>query len=201
MAHHPSLRLGYDRVAVGLHWGIGAALLAQVVFGFMLDDIAPRGTPARGAMINLHKSIGLVLAALVLLRLGWRLTHRPPAWPRSVSVGARRAAIWGHRGLYACMLLLPASAYIASNFSKHGVKFFGLAMPPWGPNLPTAYAFFNGLHHVLAFAFSALVAGHVVLALVHLLVRRDGLFRRMWPWALAAVAVAARPHSSISVSS
>jgi YVTN family beta-propeller protein len=176
----------YDRVAMILHWAIGLALLGQVVFGFLLDELAPRGTPARGPVINLHKSFGLVLLALILLRLGWRLAHRPPPWPAGMAPSLRRAALWGHRALYACMLLMPLSGYIASNFSQHGVKFFGLALKPWGPNLPGVYSFFNGMHVALAWAFSALIAGHVAFALLHLFVRRDGLFQRMWPAAMTA---------------
>jgi YVTN family beta-propeller protein len=177
----------YDRVAMALHWAIGLALMAQIAFGFALDEIAPRGTPARAPTINLHKSIGLVLFALVAIRLLWRLRHRPPAWPESMSAAAQAAATWGHRALYACMLGLPVAGYLASNFSQHGVKFFGYPLPPWGPNLPAVYTFFNGLHVVLAWVFSALVAGHVAVALHHRFVRRDGLFERM---ALAAGMVA-----------
>lgn len=186
----------YDRVAMALHWAIGLALVAQIVFGFALDSIAPRGTPSRGAVINLHKSIGLVLLALVLVRLGWRLAHRPPAWPAAMSHGLQRAATWGHRALYACMLALPVAGYIASNFSKHGVKFFGLALRPWGPDLPSVYGFFNGLHVALAWLFAALVAGHVLAALHHLLVKRDGVFRRMWPLAVAAALLGAGATSA-----
>ncbi|WP_374563987.1 cytochrome b/b6 domain-containing protein [Ideonella sp.] len=175
----------YGQVAMWLHWVIGLALLAQIVFGFALDAIVPRGTPARAGVINLHKSIGLLLLALVLVRLAWRLAHRPPAWPRSLPPAAQRAATWGHRALYACMVALPLAGYVASNFSQHGVKFFGTPLPPWGPNLPAVYAFFNGLHVVLGWAFSLLIAGHVAVALWHLLWRRDRLFQRMWPAALA----------------
>ncbi|MEK8029773.1 cytochrome b/b6 domain-containing protein [Ideonella sp. DXS29W] len=175
----------YDRVAMSLHWAIGIALLAQIVFGFLLDELAPRGTPARGPVINLHKSIGLVLLVLVVARLAWRLTHQPPRWPDHLRPAAKRAADWGHRALYLCMVALPVSGYIASNFSKHGVKFFGIAMPPWGADLPGVYAFFNGLHVALAWGFTALVLGHVGVALMHLAVWRDGLFQRMWPATLA----------------
>ena len=66
----------YGRVAAALNWLIGLALLGQIVFGFLLDDLAPRGTPARGAVINLHKSCGLVLLALIVLRVGWRQRKR-----------------------------------------------------------------------------------------------------------------------------
>jgi len=171
----------YGRVAIALHWAIGLALIAQIAFGFLLDEIAPRGTPARAGVINLHKSIGIVLGVLIVLRLAWRLAHRPPAWPRAMPHGQQRAALWGHRALYALMLVLPLSGYIASNVSKHGVRFFGVALPPWGPNSPPLYALFNGLHVVAAWALAVLVAGHVLMALRHLRLR-DGLFERMWPW-------------------
>lgn len=171
----------YTRVARTLHWLIGAALLAQIVFGFSLDTIAPRGTPDRGWVINLHKSVGVLLGLLVLARLAWRLGHRPPPWPLRMPVWQRSAARLGHLALYACMVLMPMSGYVASNVSKHGLKFFGRALPPWGPELPSVYAALNGLHVVTAWAFTALIVGHVAVALKHALVDRDGVFERMWP--------------------
>jgi len=78
----------YDAVAVALHWLIGVALLAQITFGFLLDEIAPRGTPSRSAVINLHKSFGLVLAVAILARLAWRLGHRAPPWPATMPSGS-----------------------------------------------------------------------------------------------------------------
>lgn len=68
----------YSRAAMLLHWVVGAALLAQIGFGFLLDEIAPRATPARAGVIGLHKSFGLVLALLVVARLAWRLRHPAP---------------------------------------------------------------------------------------------------------------------------
>ena len=161
----------YDPVAVALHWAIGLALIGQIAFGFLLDDLAPRGTPARAGVINLHKSLGLVLLALVAARLGWRLAHRPPPWPPGVPRWQRGAAEWGHRALYACMLLMPLSGYVASNFSRHGVKFFGLALAPWGPDLPAVYRFLVGVHDATAVLFAVLIAGHIAAAAWH---RRHG---------------------------
>jgi cytochrome b561 len=171
----------YDRVAIALHWLIGLALLAQIGFGFLLDDIAPRGTPARAATINLHKSFGIVLGVLIALRLLWRQRHTPPAWPAVMSGSQQRAATLGHRALYVCMLLMPLSGYVASNFSKHGVKFFGATFKPWGPDLPQVYNAFNTLHVATAFVFTALIVGHVAIALKHALVDRDGVFSRILP--------------------
>lgn len=168
-------------MARALHWGIALLLLAQIVFGFALDTIAPRGTPSRSIVINLHKSFGIVLFAFILLRLGWRLKHRPPGWPAFLSATEQALATWGHRVLYVLMVSLPLAGYVASNFSKHGVKFFNvILLPPWGPDLPAVYRFFNGLHVVLASVLAALIIGHVAMALHHWL-RRDGVFRRMGP--------------------
>ena len=172
----------YGRTAAWLHWGIGIALLAQIAFGFVMDDLAPRGTPARAAIINVHKSIGIVLGVLIVMRLAWRLAHAPPPWPGSMSALQQRAAALGHRALYACMVVLPLSGYVASNFGKYGITFFGTTLRPWGPESPAAYSFFNGLHVVTAFIVCALLAGHVAMALKHALLERDGVFARIVPW-------------------
>jgi cytochrome b561 len=170
----------YDRVAVALHWVIGLALLAQIGFGFALDTLAPRGTPARASVINLHKSTGIALGLLIVLRVAWRLRHAPPPWPPTLSALQQRAATLGHRALYACMLLMPLSGYVASNFSRHGVRFFGQPWAPWGPDLPAVYAFFNGVHVATAFLFAALTAGHVAMAVWHAWFRGEHVFARIW---------------------
>ena len=172
----------YDRVAVALHWLIALALLGQITFGFLLDDIAPRGTPARTGVINLHKSFGMVLGALIVLRLAWRLTHRPLPLPASLPRWQWRAAIASHRLLYACMVTMPLSGYVASNFSRRGVVFFGRPLAPWGPDIPQVYSLLNGVHVATAFVLTALICVHVAAALKHALVDRDGVFQRMAPW-------------------
>jgi len=171
----------YDAIAMALHWLIGLALLGQIAFGFLLDDLAPRGTAARAGVINLHKSCGIVLGLAILARLIWRLRHRPPAWPVSVARWQQRAARAGHGALYACMVVMPLSGYVASNFSKYGIRFFGLSWPAWGPVAPSVYGFFNGMHIVTAWLLCILIAGHIAIALKHAWVDRDGIFARMLP--------------------
>ncbi len=171
----------YTRTAIWLHWLIGLALISQICFGFLLDEIAPRGTPPRAGVINLHKSIGILIGTAILIRLAWRLKHPPPPFPPSVPVWQRRAADWGHRALYVCMLVMPLSGYIGSNFSKYGVKFFGIDLPPWGVESKAIYAVFNTTHVVTAWILTLLIIGHVAIALKHALIDRDGLLARMWP--------------------
>jgi cytochrome b561 len=172
----------HGRVVAALHWLIGIALLGQIAFGFLLDDLAPRGTPSRAAVINLHKSFGMLLGLAIVLRLGWRIAHPPPPWPRAMPAWQVRAARLGHGALYACMLVMPVSGYVGSNFSKYGVKFFGWALPPWGPDLPGVRDALAGVHAVTGWIFTALIAGHVLAALQHAFVLRDGVFARIWPW-------------------
>jgi cytochrome b561 len=175
-----------------LHWLLAIALFAQIGAGFALDTIAPRNTPARAPVINLHKSCGIVLFVLIGLRLLWRLRHAPPPWPASMSAFERRATRIGHRALYACMLVMPLSGYIGSNFSKFGVVFFGIPLAPWGPADPAIYAVFNGVHVATAFVFTALIAGHVAMALKHAWLDRDGVFARILPGAGGRADAAAR---------
>ncbi|MFC5550055.1 cytochrome b [Massilia aerilata] len=171
----------YTRTAIALHWLIALLLLGQFAFGLMLDDI-PRGTPDRGLYVNLHKSSGIVIGLLILLRIAWRLKHTPPPLPAGMPAWQRTAARLSHVALYLCMLALPLSGYLASNFSRHGIKFFNIVrLPPWGPDDKTLYAFFNGTHHVAALLLAGFVGLHVLAVAKHMLIDRDGLLWRMWP--------------------
>lgn len=178
---NPDERARYGRTDVFLHWFIGIALLAEIAFGFLLGDIAPRGTPARAGVINLHKSIGMVLGVLVAVRLLWRVAHPAPPWPAAVPAWQQRAAHWMYWALGACMVIMPLGGYIGSNFSKYGVHFFGITLAPWGPNVPAVYSFFIALHDVTAYVFTGLIVLHVAAAAKHALVDRDAVFSRMLP--------------------
>jgi cytochrome b561 len=171
----------YSTVAIVLHWVLAAGILFQIGVGWYLQDV-PRGTPNRTIVVNFHKSVGITLGALILVRLGWRLTHRPPPWPDSMAAWERTAAGISHTLLYVCMVLMPLAGYIATNFSRFGIKYFGLFMlPSWGIDDKQIYALFHGVHIATSFVFVTLIAIHVLAALKHLVVQRDGIFRRMWP--------------------
>lgn len=177
----PSAKPRYDRTAAWLHWSIGALLLGEIAFGLMLDEIAPRGTPARAGVINLHKSFGILLGLLVVARIAWRLTHAAPPWPATMSRRQQRTANVGHVALYACMLMAPLAGYLGSNFSRHGVRFFGAVVAPWGPDWPAAYSMLVAMHDASTYLLLALVVGHVAIALKHAFIDRDGIFGRIAP--------------------
>ena len=136
----------YTRTAMVLHWLIALAIVAQIGFGWYLQQI-PRRTPDRTIYVNYHKSTGMLIGLLILARIAWRLKHKPPPLPASMPAWERRAARANHVLLYACMITMPVAGYTASNFSKFGVNFFNVVLlPPWGVDDRSVYAFFNGLH-------------------------------------------------------
>jgi cytochrome b561 len=136
--------------------------------------------PGADIWFHLHKSTGLVVLALVLVRLGWRLRHRPAALPATVPRWQVLAASTVHRLLYACMVLMPVTGFLGASHTKSGAVFFGLRLPRWRvPDRDIAEWFF-GLHGAIVWVLAALVALHTLAALKHLLVDRDRVFQRMW---------------------
>ena len=97
-AHSP---LRYTGTAIALHWLVALLLLGQFAFGLALEDI-PRGTPERGYFVNLHKSTGVLIGVLIVLRLGWRLTHRAPPLPVRTPGWQRRASSPRPAGMSSC---------------------------------------------------------------------------------------------------
>src|SRR5215217_9665047 len=86
----------YTRIAIFLHWLIAIAVFAQIGLGLWMIGI-PKSPPGiRAYWFNVHKSIGLTIAVLVLLRLAWRLAHRPPALPGTLAAWQRTAARISH---------------------------------------------------------------------------------------------------------
>jgi cytochrome b561 len=170
----------YTRTAIALHWLIAVVILLQIPFGWYLQEI-PTGTPARSWYVNLHKSVGITLGLVIVFRTVWRWLHPAPPLPDWTPRWQRVGANATHLGLYACMLIMPLTGYVASNFSKWGVKYFNTwQLPPWGVDDERIYAFFNGTHVATSYLLVALIVAHTVGALWHAS-RHDEVFRRMWP--------------------
>jgi cytochrome b561 len=171
----------YDRVAVSLHWLIAAGIVAQIALGWWMIDIPKLPAGVRAYWFNLHKSIGLTLATLIVIRIVWRLTHRPPTLPTSVPDWQRRIASVSHALMYVCMIVMPLAGYLGSIFSGYPIKYFGSTLPGWGWKDDALKEFFSAVHYGTAWIFMSLIALHVTAAMKHLLLDRDVVFARMWP--------------------
>jgi cytochrome b561 len=142
----------------------------------------PKGSPDRSFYFNLHKSIGVTTALIVIGRLWWRARNPPPPLPPSMPGWEVQASKISHALLYLCLVLMPLSGFAATQFTKYGVKYFGLfKIPPMGSENKMVYDFLQGVHGVTATLLIALVVIHVLAAFKHLLVDRDKVFQRMLP--------------------
>jgi cytochrome b561 len=176
-----AVRARYTPTAIVLHWLIAAAVLAQISLGLWMIGIPKSPPGVRAWWFNLHKSIGITIALLVIVRVLWRLTHRPPALPRTMRPWQRTAARISHYGLYTCLFALPLSGYLGSSFTKYPILFFGMRLPHWGWDAPLLKEICSQVHFYAACLLIALIALHVSAALKHLFVDRDGVFERMFP--------------------
>jgi cytochrome b561 len=175
----------YDQIAMTLHWLIAIGVIAQIILGLWMIEIPKSPPGARAYWFNLHKSIGMTLGVLIVMRLSWRLTHQPPPLPSTVPRWQVRAARVSHWLLYACMITMPLAGYLGSTFSGYPIKYFGLPVPGWGWKDEALKEFFSTVHFVAAVAFISLIKLHVLAALKHLWFDRDGVFHRMLPRRLA----------------
>jgi cytochrome b561 len=170
----------YSNVAIALHWLIALGVFALILLGWYMGGI-PKGTPERTFWFNLHKSIGVTVGALVLVRLVWRLTHRPPPLPALMPEWEATAARVNHALLYACLLVMPITGFLASNFTRFGVKYFGIQIAPLFRENQAARDALQEVHEVVSYLLVALVVLHILAALKHLVVDRDRVFQRMLP--------------------
>lgn len=154
-----------------LHWLM--ALLIAVLFsvGFYMEGL-PKDNLANYALYPWHKSFGVIVLALIVIRIIVRIKNFKagliPAEPEALKPWEKLAAKLGHLGLYLLMLGVPVSGYMMSDaHPQSGVDFFGSKLPNLVPKSEAISGFFHALHGPLAFALIALVVIHVAAVIKH----------------------------------
>ena len=170
--------LRYSSTAIALHWAIAVLVIGQFAWGWWMQDIPKQPVGPRVDAFNLHKSVGLTILALMAVRVVWRLTHRPPRLPAMPS-WQHAAARFTHVALYALLVIQPLTGYLGSVFSGYPVKYFGIVLPGWAGKNDALKDLLSEAHLATSWAIAILVGIHVCGALMHALVRRDGLLARM----------------------
>lgn len=169
----------FARPLIALHWVIAIAIIAMLCIGFYMLGL-PRGLPFKSTVINFHKSLGLTVFLLVLIRIMVRLAYgRPPLPP--MGAWQRAAASITQGLLYVGMVAMPLTGYLGSSFNKYGTRFWGVLLPQWGWDDKAMRELFFGIHGYIAWIMAALVVVHFLGAMKHQLIDKDGLLRRMWP--------------------
>lgn len=178
----------YTAVAILLHWLIAAAILALLVMGFVMTDLTP-GSHLQFVLYQLHKSVGITVLALSLLRLAWRLGHRPPALPSHMPAWERLLAHLGHFALYALMIAMPLEgwALVSASIWNIPTVLYGVIPLPHLPVLSTladkkpVEDLLKLGHEAAAWVMIATLAGHVGAALRHHFFQHDDVLTRMLP--------------------
>ncbi|MCP3398665.1 cytochrome b [Bradyrhizobium sp. CCGB20] len=160
-----------------LHWLMAACILAMLFIGVgMVSTVAPKYLP----LILVHKTLGLTLLVLVLIRLALRLYYGAPPLPADLSRTMTLGAALSHQLLYVLMIVMPllglgmlwAAAYPV-------VLYGGIRIPALLPQSDFVHTLLWNAHVYLGLAFFALVLLHLAAGLFHALIRRDGVFGAM----------------------
>jgi cytochrome b561 len=180
----------YTRIAMLLHWLVAALIIVNVALAYSADEVPDAYVRP---VVDLHKSIGLTVLGLVLLRVLWRLAHPPPAMPRSYKRSERFAAHAAHLGLYALIAAVPLSGYMHDSAWKgaptHPLRLYGLvdfprigviaSLPPEQKEQFHSEMF--DVHVWLAYVLYGLFALHVLGALKHQFLDGEPELERMLP--------------------
>lgn len=191
----------YTKVAIILHWLIAFGILGMFAFGWYMTGL-PREAPEqmsydlfdwgiytweltkesspRAFYFNLHKSIGITLLGLIVIRILWRITHKPPALLTSYKAWERKLSTSAHHLLYLLMIVVPMSGLIMSVAGKYGVKWFGLDFIAGIENKPIR-EIFHETHEIAGLIFLAIILLHILGALKHKLIDKDETMNRMLP--------------------
>jgi len=196
MTNNPSR---YTKTAVILHWLIAIAILGMFALGWYMTGLPKEGakqisydlfdlgiytwqlaeeaTP-RTFYFNLHKSIGITLFGLIIIRILWRITHKPPALLATYKVWERKLATGTHHFLYLLMIAMPLTGLITAVSSKYGVKWFGVPFIK-GLDDKGLRDVFEKSHEIIAIIILVVLFLHIAGALKHKFIDKDDTLKRM----------------------
>ncbi|WP_306754174.1 cytochrome b [Paracoccus actinidiae] len=172
---------GYRTPARWLHWIVAVAVLLMIPAGLIMTQEGI-SRPLQDTLFLFHKNTGVLLVPVILARIAYRLTHRPPPLPRSVPGWQRGAARLSHVLLYVLLVVMPVSGFIRVRAGGFPIELLDrLGMGPWLAKSERVADIAQGIHAVGAFTLIAVLAIHIGAAAQHALIRRDGVWGRMWP--------------------
>lgn len=168
----------HDRFSVLLHWLMAALLIAQLGLGLWMIELPKDNTGTRAWWFNVHKSMGMLLGLLIVVRTGWALV-RPRVVALDMPRGKQLLARWSHRLLYGLMLLAPLSGFLGSVFSPYPIRFFGLRLPRLAEPWEGAKEVLSVVHLWAVYGLLFLIALHLLAFVHHQFILKDSLIRRM----------------------
>ena len=179
----------YNKIAVWLHWGIGGLIVCLLAVGFLMGNIPKDNISLRAMVYNWHKTIGMLILLLSVLRLVWKLTHKAPAPMPGLKNWEKLMAKGLHALFYVFMIGMPLVGWAIISTSRFPSFLFNspkLRMPelPFWHGLAEearkqTHHLFEEVHEIMAFAAIALILLHVFAALKHHKAGKDILVRML----------------------
>lgn len=165
----------YRPIAIAIHWITAAFVLTQVYLGFAFGAF-PKGSAERTELFTWHKTVGVTILVLALIRLVVRLLNPPPPFPTELPKWERAFAVWNHRIFYFLLIALPLTGLSAVSKGGPSTAIIG------GLSIPTVPLPIGELHEPLVFTTIALLLLHVGAALKQQFLDRGPVADRMWPF-------------------
>lgn len=163
------------------HWTMAVLVLLMIPAGFLMvqPDI---GRDLQNTLFVFHKNVGVLILLLVLLRILYRVFRPPPPLPAAVPAWQARIAGLNHAALYALLVIMPLAGYVRVKAGGFPIEALDAAgVPSLVPRSDALAEAAQAVHFFGALAITALVALHVAAAAHHGILRRDGVFSRIWP--------------------
>jgi cytochrome b561 len=163
-----------------LHWLVALLVLGMIPVGITMGRLD--SGPLQDWLFFLHEACGFVVLVLVLIRLGYRVTHPAPPLPMSVPRWQQFAAGNVHTALYVLLIFQPIIGWLGANAFGAQVSIFGLFNLPMlvAKDEPLAERILT-VHDYVGYTIAGLLVIHIGAALMHGFVRKDGVLQRMWP--------------------
>lgn len=163
-----------------LHWLVAILVVTQFALVWSADAL-PRGE-TRSLLMTLHKSVGMTVLMLAIIRVTWRFLHTPPAFPATMNAAETVLARVTHWGLYVLIFLMPLSGWLLTTTAGRSVEWFWLfSFPDLMAKDRALHEAFESAHVFMSWILLSLAVLHVFAVLWHLQVKKDNLIRRMLP--------------------
>jgi cytochrome b561 len=172
-------RYQFDRAQRWLHWVMAALILAAIALG-IVSDYLPAGHQPRQGLLEVHKSLGFTILALLVIRVMWRLMAGEPPYRMPLGRLNHLASRVGHAMLYALMLFVPITGYLYSAAGGYDLPWFGLFQwPRLVPHDDGISAWGKLLHDRSGWVIAAVVGLHLAAVAWHQWIKRDEVLSRM----------------------
>lgn len=170
----------YGAVHQTLHWAMAAMIFTMFGLGYYMEDL-PLGQQ-KLELYGLHKSLGITIFALAVVRLLWRLTHPAPPLPDDMADWEKTAARLTHRTIYALIFVQPLIGFLQSNAANFPVVLWDvLPLPALIGADESLGETLAGLHAIVGNGLAVLILIHIAASLRHHFVLKDDVLRRMLP--------------------